>query len=115
MLRELAESAADDFGWGYNGGGTSAAAAAILADALHLGDPGKCGIGYATYPENEVLLQLREDFCDDLLSHALRPVAPAPRRRPALVARLVPAARHQRAARRPARGRLDPQTGLARH
>ncbi|MET9987650.1 hypothetical protein [Streptomyces rochei] len=68
MLRELAEPAADDFGWGYNGGGTSVAAAAILADALLLGDPGKCGIGYATYPEDEVLLQLREDFCDDLLS-----------------------------------------------
>ena len=68
VLRELAEPEAGGFGWGYNGGGTSAAAAAILADALDLGDPDKCGIGYATYPEDEVLAQLREDFCDDVLS-----------------------------------------------
>lgn len=68
VLRELAEPKAGGFGWGYNGGGTSAAAAAILADALDLGDPDKCGIGYATYPEDEVLAQLREDFCDDVLS-----------------------------------------------
>ncbi|WP_331736674.1 hypothetical protein OG426_55145 (plasmid) [Streptomyces canus] len=68
VLRELAEPEAGGFGWGYNGGGTSAAAAAILADALDLGDPDKCGIGYATYPEDEVLVQLREDFCDDVLS-----------------------------------------------
>ncbi|MFJ6838485.1 hypothetical protein [Streptomyces sp. NPDC091209] len=26
------------------------------------------GSGYATYPEDEVLAQLREDFCDDVLS-----------------------------------------------
>ncbi|GHC34250.1 hypothetical protein GCM10010308_60500 [Streptomyces vinaceusdrappus] len=45
VLRELAEPAAGGFGWGYNGGGTSAAAVAILDDALHLGDPVKCGIG----------------------------------------------------------------------
>ncbi|MFB7739506.1 hypothetical protein ACFC08_35200 [Streptomyces sp. NPDC056112] len=68
VLRELAEPETGGFGWGYNGGGTSAAAAAILADALDLGDPDKCGIGYATYSEDEVLAQLREDFCDDVLS-----------------------------------------------
>ncbi|MFG2236170.1 hypothetical protein ACGFNX_40310 [Streptomyces sp. NPDC048723] len=68
VLRELAEPEHGGFGWGYNGGGTSAAAAVILADALDLGDPDKCGIGYATYPEDEVLVQLREDFCDDVLS-----------------------------------------------
>ncbi|MFE3995003.1 hypothetical protein ACFXPW_25400 [Streptomyces goshikiensis] len=68
VLRELAEPEHGGFGWGYNGGGTSAAAAVILADALDLGDPDKCGIGYAAYPEDEVLVQLREDFCDDVLS-----------------------------------------------
>jgi hypothetical protein len=68
VLRELAEPEAGGIGWGHNGGGTSAAAAAILADALDLGNPDKCGIGYAPYPEDEVLAQLREDFCDDVLS-----------------------------------------------
>ncbi|WP_030390781.1 hypothetical protein [Streptomyces sp. NRRL S-241] len=68
VLRELAEAEHGGFGWGYNGGGTSAAAAVILADALDLGDPDKCGIGYAAYPEDEVLVELREDFCDDVLS-----------------------------------------------
>jgi hypothetical protein len=68
VLRELGEPKAGGFGWGYNGGGTSAAAAAILADALGLGDPEKCGIGYGAYPVDEVLEQLREDFCDDVLS-----------------------------------------------
>ncbi|MGX1025473.1 hypothetical protein RKD37_000088 [Streptomyces ambofaciens] len=68
VLRELTEPGTGGFGWGYNGGGTSAAAAAILADALDLGDPDTCGIGYAAYPEDEVLAQLREDFCDDVLS-----------------------------------------------
>ncbi|GGN45840.1 DUF6166 domain-containing protein [Streptomyces fuscichromogenes] len=67
VLRELAEPENSGFGWGYNGGGTSAAAAAILADALALGDPDTCGIGYTAYPEDEVLVQLREDFCDDVL------------------------------------------------
>jgi hypothetical protein len=46
------------FGWGYNGGGTSRAAAVILADALNLGDPVKCGM----------LVRLREAFCLDVLS-----------------------------------------------
>lgn len=68
MLRELAEPETGGFGWGYNGGGTSAAAGVILADALDLGDPDQCGIGYSAYPEDKVLVQLREDFCDDVLS-----------------------------------------------
>ncbi|MEW2298061.1 hypothetical protein ABZ719_36125 [Streptomyces sp. NPDC006743] len=68
VLRELDEPETGGFGCDHNGGGTSAAAAAILADALHLGDPDTCGIGYAAYPEDEVLAQLREDFCDEVLS-----------------------------------------------
>jgi hypothetical protein len=43
---------ARDFGWGYNGGGTSAAAMVILRDALG----------------EEPSQDLREDFCEDVLS-----------------------------------------------
>ncbi|KOU48723.1 hypothetical protein ADK56_21235 [Streptomyces sp. MMG1522] len=68
VLRELAEPEGGGFGWGYNGGSTSAAAAAILSDALDLGDPDKSGIGYLSDSEDDVLSQLREDFCDDVLS-----------------------------------------------
>lgn len=68
VLRELAEPENRGLGWGYNGGGTSVTAAAVLADALDLGDPDKCGIGYMSSSEDEVLAQLREDFCDDVLS-----------------------------------------------
>jgi len=68
VLREPAEPENSSFGWGCNGGGTNAVAAAILADALGPGDPDTCGIRYAAYPEDEVLAQLREDFCDDVLS-----------------------------------------------
>ncbi|MFD7161294.1 DUF6166 domain-containing protein [Kribbella sp. NPDC059898] len=56
------------FGWGYNGGGTSRAASAILADALDLGDQDAAGISLSAYPEDRVLVDLREDFCDDVLS-----------------------------------------------
>lgn len=41
-----------EFGWGYNGGGTSAAALVILRDALG----------------QEPSQDLREDFCEDMLS-----------------------------------------------
>ncbi|MFZ3562715.1 hypothetical protein ACOKM5_43035 [Streptomyces sp. BH097] len=68
LLRELAEPEDRGFGWGYNGGGTSVAAAAILADALDLGDPDVSGIGFLSPAEDDVLSQLREDFCDDVLS-----------------------------------------------
>lgn len=68
VLRELAHPKASGSGWGYNGSGTSAAAGVILADALDLGDPDKCGIGYMADHKDEVLVQLREDFCDDVLS-----------------------------------------------
>ncbi|GHI27087.1 hypothetical protein Shyd_84580 [Streptomyces hydrogenans] len=58
VLRELVEPEGGGFGWGYNGGGTSAAAAAILADALDLGDPEKAGLGYA-FSEDPMLADLR--------------------------------------------------------
>jgi hypothetical protein len=56
------------FGWGYNGGGTSRAAAAVLADALDLGDPDACGMTMLAYPRNDTLVELREDFCVDVLA-----------------------------------------------
>ncbi|WP_327215343.1 hypothetical protein OG483_17410 [[Kitasatospora] papulosa] len=62
------------FGWGYNGHGTSRAAAAILADALDLTDPrepgdlDKVGIAMTGWPQDDVLVGMREDFCDDVLS-----------------------------------------------
>lgn len=55
------------FGWGYNGGGTSRAASAILADALDLGDQDEAGISMSAYPEDRELVALREDFCEDVL------------------------------------------------
>jgi hypothetical protein len=67
VLRELAEPGGD-FGWGYNGTGTTNAAAAILADALDLGDPVECGIHFTSEPEDKILRRLREDFCHDVLS-----------------------------------------------
>jgi hypothetical protein len=57
-----------DFGWGYDGHGTSRAAAAILADALELGDPEECGIAVAAYPSDLTLTHLRENFCHEVLS-----------------------------------------------
>jgi hypothetical protein len=51
VLRVLEELEHSGFGWGYNGGGTGAAAAAILADALDVDDE-----------------RLWEDFCIDVLA-----------------------------------------------
>jgi hypothetical protein len=68
VLRELAEPAYGGFNWGYNGGGPGRAAAAILADALDLGDPDTCGIGPAASPRNITLGDLRFDFCWDVLT-----------------------------------------------
>ncbi|MEV0649907.1 DUF6166 domain-containing protein [Phytomonospora sp. NPDC050363] len=68
LLRELVDE--DGYGWGYNGSGTSNAAAAILADALELGDPDTIGMSMAAHPENRVLTELREDFCVDVLAQA---------------------------------------------
>ncbi|MCX4734379.1 hypothetical protein [Streptomyces sp. NBC_01363] len=67
VLRELPEPEGGGFGWGYNGAGTSNAAAVILADALGLGDPDACGISFLS-DEDKTLGALREDFCDDVLS-----------------------------------------------
>jgi hypothetical protein len=67
VLRELAEPPYG-FHWGYNGGGPGRAAAAILADALSLGDPDTCGIGTAASPLNTTLGELRFDFCWDVLT-----------------------------------------------
>ncbi|MFJ8932040.1 DUF6166 domain-containing protein [Streptomyces sp. NPDC102364] len=69
VLRELAQPPKGrGFSWGYNGSGPSAAAGAILADALDLGDVEKSGIGFMSPVQDDVLLQLREDFCEDVLS-----------------------------------------------
>jgi hypothetical protein len=68
VLRELESGPYGDFAWGYNGNGTSRAAAAILADALELGDPVKTGISVDDGLEDDVLVRLREAFCDEVLS-----------------------------------------------
>jgi hypothetical protein len=68
VLRELAAPQYGGFGWGYNGAGTSYAAAALLADALQLGDPDSCGLGTGAQARNDTLARLREDFCWDVLS-----------------------------------------------
>jgi hypothetical protein len=59
VLAELVPHDADQgggFGWGYNGGGTSRAAAAILADALDLGSLGEAGMDMAGWPSDEARL-----------------------------------------------------------
>lgn len=72
VLWELPEPSDGGFGWGYDGVGTSRAAAAILADALDLGpDIDRAGISVgASYPKDTVLVGLREEFCSDVLSSA---------------------------------------------
>ncbi|MFE5301594.1 hypothetical protein [Streptomyces sp. NPDC056632] len=70
MLRELKAKGEDelgDYGWGYDGGGTSRAAAAILADALDLGTPEKAVLSMSEWPQDDTLVALREDFCVDFL------------------------------------------------
>lgn len=68
VLQELAvtQSQASGLNWGYNGGGTSTSAAAILADALGLGgiDEGWRPELDPDYPNFDAL---REDFCVDFL------------------------------------------------
>ncbi|MFD4973463.1 hypothetical protein [Streptomyces sp. NPDC058424] len=71
-MRELRAKEEDElggYGWGYyNGGGTSRAAAAILADALDLGTPEKAGLSMSEWPQDDTLVALREEFCIDFLA-----------------------------------------------
>lgn len=64
VLRELPGQRWGGFGWGYNGGGPSRVAQAVLADALELSDSGRVGLG----PEREdpTFCLLRQDFCWDV-------------------------------------------------
>ncbi len=54
-----------DFGWGYNGHGTSYAAAAVLADALELDIE---AIAFVGERPDETLADLREAFCAEVLA-----------------------------------------------
>ena len=68
VLRELAEPAGGGFNWGYNGTGPLRAAAAILADALSLGDPADCGMDPFSPRPDTILITLRGDFTWDVTS-----------------------------------------------
>jgi hypothetical protein len=69
VLRELAGPAYGGFNWGYTGSGPERAAAAILADALSLGDPVACGLDPAgAITPDRTLGMLRYDFCWDVVS-----------------------------------------------
>ncbi|MEX5637511.1 DUF6166 domain-containing protein [Parafrankia sp. FMc2] len=63
MLREILPPEYGDFGWGYNGTGTSNAAIAVLSDALDV-DPDVIGLG----AENVDGAELREAFCVEVLT-----------------------------------------------
>ncbi|GAA4024940.1 hypothetical protein GCM10022247_56730 [Allokutzneria multivorans] len=66
-LRELHafdEDRGGGFGWGYNGGGPSRAASAVLADAL---DEPQERYDFPTSVDR-VADRLRKDFCEDVLS-----------------------------------------------
>jgi hypothetical protein len=67
QLHAFDEEDGGGFGWGYNGGGTSRAAAAILADALN--EPQE---RYDFTADDEQAVRLREDFCEDVLSQCCR-------------------------------------------
>lgn len=68
VLRELAEPPGGGFNWGYNGTGPLRAAAAILADALSLGDPTNCGMDPFSPQPDTTLIALRGDFTWDVTS-----------------------------------------------
>lgn len=68
VLRELAEPPGGGFNWGYNGTGPLRAAAAILADALGLGDPADCGMDPSSPRPDATLIALRGDFTWDVTS-----------------------------------------------
>lgn len=57
QLRQLKPPRGTGFGWGYNGGGTSRTAEAILRDALDLDQSEKLSV------------EMREDFCEDVVAH----------------------------------------------
>ncbi|MEU0374923.1 hypothetical protein ABZ070_32940 [Streptomyces sp. NPDC006283] len=104
VLRELKAKDEDELGgdgWGYNGGGTSRAAGAILADALDLGTPEKDGLSMSEWPQDDTLVACARTSAST--SSASSPTSGAwAVCRAALGPRLVPPARHQRAARGPA-------------
>ncbi len=63
VLREIPPPEYGDFGWGYNGTGTSNAAIAVLSDALEL-DPAALDFGAGEADGTE----LREAFCVEVLT-----------------------------------------------
>ena len=68
LLRELPEPPGGGFNWGYNRTGPLRAAAAILADALSLGDPADCGMDPFSPQPDATLIALRGDFTWDVTS-----------------------------------------------
>ena len=66
VLRELPTPSYGGYAWGYNGGGPARAAAAILADALELGDPESSGLQPGRSADGRG--RLRQDFCWDVLT-----------------------------------------------
>jgi len=65
ILDELFPREESDFGWGYNGTGTSSTAAAVLADALEIDIE---TISFAGERPDETLADLREAFCAEVLT-----------------------------------------------
>lgn len=57
-----------EFKWDSHGSVSSRAAASILAHALALGDPDRCGIGLSSSAPDGALVTLREAFRADFLS-----------------------------------------------
>lgn len=57
-----------EFNWGYSGTGPHETAAAVLADALDLGEPSQSGIGVFSDVDDRTLDRLRVDFVEDVVS-----------------------------------------------
>jgi hypothetical protein len=70
VLRELEceDTRPNSFRWGYDGVGPSVSAAAILTDALGLGDSRAVGIAVDSPSPNEILHPLREAFCIEVIA-----------------------------------------------
>jgi hypothetical protein len=64
-IRELLPPSDGSFGWGYNGGGPSRAAAAILADAFEAGPE----TFWPGLHDDTTNLDMREAFCEDILTY----------------------------------------------